>query len=269
MKMLGPETPQNFEALKKLWPLGKFPVLDDDGAVVFEATSIIEHLALHYAGPVRLIPEDLRIALDVRIMDRVFDNYVMTPMTWIVHDGLRSPDARDAQTVVCGRSMLDMVYRWLDQRMFGRVWGAGETFSLADCAAAPSLFYADWAHPIADEFRELRAYRNPLMARPSFARAVDEARPHRQFFPLGAPVLISFSLRCSDSVPGARSAELVQWSRCGRDFPAAHPCGAPRHVPGPFSSDRASPRHSLARLWCSLPVGPECSLRGSATMTLQ
>jgi glutathione S-transferase len=187
MKMLGPDTPQNFGALKKLWPLGKFPVLDDDGAVVFEATSIIEHLALHHPGPVRLIPEDLRIALDVRNMDRVFDNYVMTPMTWIVHDRLRSSDARDAERVMWGRSMLDTVYRWLDQRMFGRVWAAGETFSLADCAAAPSLFYADWAHPIADEFRELRAYRNRLMTRPSFARVVDEARPYRQLFPLGAP----------------------------------------------------------------------------------
>jgi glutathione S-transferase len=187
MKTLGPETPQNFEALKKLWPLGKFPVLDDDGAVVFEATSIIEHLALHHPGPVRLIPEDPRIALDVRMLDRVFDNYVMTPMTWIVHDALRSPDARDAQTVARGRSMLDTTYRWLDQRMSGRDWAAGETFSLSDCAAAPSLFFADWAHPIADEFSDLRAYRNRLKTRPSFARAVDEARPYRQFFPLGAP----------------------------------------------------------------------------------
>jgi glutathione S-transferase len=106
MKLIGPETPRNLEALKKLWPLGKFPVLDDNGAVVFEATSIIEHLALHHPGPIRLIPEDPKIALDVRMMDRVFDNYVMIPMTWIVHDALRSPEARDAQTVMWGRSML-------------------------------------------------------------------------------------------------------------------------------------------------------------------
>ena len=187
LKMLGPEEPQNFEALKRLWPIGKFPVLDDGGAVVFEATSIIEHLALHHPGLVRLIPEDPRIALDVRMMDRVFDNYVMTPMNWIVQDARRPPDARDAQTVAQGRCMLDTTYRWLDQRMLGREWAAGETFSLADCAAAPSIFYADWAHPIADEFRELRAYRCRLLARPSFARAVDEARPYRQLFPLGAP----------------------------------------------------------------------------------
>jgi len=186
-KMLAPETPQNVEALNKLWPIGKFPVLDDNGAVVFEATSIIEHLALRYPGPVRLIPTEPLLALDVRMMDRVFDNYVMTPMNWIVQDARRSPDARDAQTVAQGRSLLDSAYRWLDQRMAGREWVAGESFSLADCAAAPSLFYADWAHRIAEKFHALGAYRKRLLARPSVARAVDEARPYRQFFPLGAP----------------------------------------------------------------------------------
>jgi glutathione S-transferase len=187
MKVLGPETPHHFEALQKLWPVGKFPVLDDDGAVVFEATSIIEHLGLHHPGAVRLIPDDPRIAVDVRMMDRVFDNYVMTPMTWIVHDALRAPEARDAEAVARGRCMLDTIYRWLEQRMAGRAWAAGEAFSLADCAAAPSLFFADWAHPIADEFRAVRAYRSRLLARASFARVVEEARPYRGFFPLGAP----------------------------------------------------------------------------------
>jgi glutathione S-transferase len=186
-KMLGPETPQNFEALKRLWPIGKFPVLDDDGTVVFEATSIIEHLALHYPGPVRLIPDSQTIALDVRMMDRVFDNYVMTPMQRIVADRLRPPETRDPQSVTEARAMLDRAYRWLDGRLAGRAWAVGETFSLADCAAAPSLFFADWTHPIAEEFKELRGYRNRLLARPSFARAVDEARPYRSFFPLGAP----------------------------------------------------------------------------------
>jgi len=187
LKMLGPQTPQNVDALKKLWPIGKFPVLDDNGVVVFEATSIIEHLALRHPGPVRLIPADPRSALDVRMMDRVFDNYVMTPMNWLVQDARRSPDARDAQTVAQGRSFLDSIYHWLDQRMAGREWAAGESFSLADCAAAPALFYADWAHPIGEEFHELRAYRKRLLVRSSFARAVDEARPYRTLFPLGAP----------------------------------------------------------------------------------
>jgi glutathione S-transferase len=162
-------------------------VLNDDGTVVFEATSIIEYLALHYPGPVRLIPDSQTIALDVRMMDRVFDNYVMTPMQRIVADRLRPPETRDPQSVTEARAMLDTAYRWLDGRLAGRAWAVGETFSLADCAAAPSLFFADWTHPIAEEFKELRGYRNRLLARPSFARAVDEARPYRSFFPLGAP----------------------------------------------------------------------------------
>jgi glutathione S-transferase len=186
-KVVDPATPENFEALKKLWPIAKFPVLEDEGIAIFEATTIIEHLQIHRGGPVRLIPADPKLALDVRMMDRIFDNYVMTPMNWIVQDALRPPEARDAQSVAQGRALLDTTYRWLNQRMAGRVWASGETFSMADCAAAPSLFYADWAHPISDEFSGLRAYRNRLLARPSFARAVDEARPYRQYFPLGAP----------------------------------------------------------------------------------
>ena len=187
LKMLSPETPENFNALKRLWPIGKFPVLEDNGTAIFEATSIVEYLAIQYPGPVQLIPHDPKPALDVRQMDRVFDNYVMTPMNWIVQDARRAPETKDPQAVVQGRAVLDTSYRWLDQRMAGREWSSGGTFSLADCAAAPALFYADWAHPIAEEFRNLRAYRSRLLARPSFARAVDEARPYRKLFPLGAP----------------------------------------------------------------------------------
>jgi len=186
-KLLGPETPANFDALQKLWPLAKFPVLVDNGQAVVEASIIIEHLTLNHPGPVRLIPADPKAALDVRTMDRVFDNYVMTPMDRIVQDARRSPELRDSHTVAQARIALDTAYRWLDQRMAAREWAAGNAFSLADCAAGPSLFYADWVHAIAAEFRHLRAYRNRLLARPSFARAIDEARPYRALFPLGDP----------------------------------------------------------------------------------
>jgi len=186
-KLLDPQSPANFETLKKMWPVGKFPVLEDDGIVVPEATSIIEHLAVYHPGPVSLISEDPKLAVHVRMMDRIFDNYVMTPMNWIVLNALRPAEARDPLAVEQGRTMLDTAYTWLDRHMAGREWASGETFSLADCAAAPSLFYADWAHPIADDFKDLRAYRSRLLSRPSFARAVDEARPYRQYFPLGAP----------------------------------------------------------------------------------
>jgi len=187
LKLLGPERPENFDALRRLWSLAKFPVLDDNGTVIVEATTIIEHLAINHPGPVRLIPTDANLAIDVRMMDRIFDNYVMTPMNCIVQDARLLPEKRNARAVSEGHAMLDAIYQWLDKRMAGRQWVSGNTFSLADCAAAPSLLYADWAHPIPDELGHLRSYRRRLLARPSFARAVDEARPYRGYFPLGAP----------------------------------------------------------------------------------
>ena len=170
-----------------LWPLKRMPTLVDQGRTIVEASIIVEYLDLHHPGPVRMVPEDPRAALDVRMMDRFFDNYVMTPMQRIVFDAIRSPESRDRQGVAEAHELLDTAYRWLDERMRGREWAAGDGFGLADCAAAPSLFYADWAHPIADGLANLGAYRRRLLARPSFARAVDEARPYRPFFPLGAP----------------------------------------------------------------------------------
>ena len=186
-RLLGPEDPEAGAELEALWPLKRFPVLVDGGRTVVEATVIIEHLGLYHPGPVRLLPEDLRAALDVRLLDRVFDNYVMTPLQKIVGDSLRPADKRDAHGVEDARATLDTAYRWLDGRIAGREWAAGDVFSLADCAAAPALFYADWAHPIGEAFSNARAYRQRLLARPSFARAVDEARPYRAMFPLGDP----------------------------------------------------------------------------------
>lgn len=173
--------------LAALWPMKRFPVLVDGDATVVESSVIIEHLGLHHPGPVRLVPEDARAALQVRTLDRFFDNYVMTPMQRIVFDAMRPEEARDPQGVADARRMLDAAYGWLDGVMSGRQWAAGDGFSLADCAAAPSLFYADWVQPVGEAFPHARAYRKRLLARPSFARAVDEARPYRKFFPPGAP----------------------------------------------------------------------------------
>ncbi|WP_414472035.1 glutathione S-transferase family protein [Microvirga sp. M2] len=173
--------------LASLWPIRRFPVLVDGERTVVEATIIIEHLGLFHPGPVALVPADPRMALDVRTMDRFFDHYVMTPMQKIVVDRLRPETDRDPYGVAEARRMLDTAYAWLDRAMAGRDWAAGQAFSMADCAAAPSLFYADWAHPIGEEYAQVRACRERLLARPSFARAVDEARPYRPFFPLGAP----------------------------------------------------------------------------------
>ena len=169
-----------------VWPMKRMPVLVDDGQPVMESSVIIEHLGVNHPGPVRLLPADPKAALDVRFMDRFFDNYVMTPMGRIVFDRMRPAESKDAQTVTESRALLDGAYGWLETRMAGREWAAGD-FSLADCAAAPSLFYADWVHPIGEGFANVRAYRKRLLARPSFARAVNEARQYRHFFPGGAP----------------------------------------------------------------------------------
>jgi glutathione S-transferase len=186
-RMLSSDEPANGEEFARLWPIKRFPILVDDGRTILEATSIIEHLEANYPGPVRLIPADPRAAVEVRMLDRVFDNYVMTPQGKCVFDAIRQPQDRDPYGVAEARTMLETAYAWLDARMADREWAVGDGFSLADCAAAPSLFYADWTHRIGEQHVHLLAYRARLLARPSFARAVDGGRPYRHFFPLGAP----------------------------------------------------------------------------------
>ena len=186
LQLLEPGRPA-MDELARRWPLRRFPVLVDGDRTVREATCIIEYLNLHHPGPVRLIPADPEAALDVRFMDRFFDNYVSTPQQKVVFDQLRAEGDRDPYGVQEARAMLETSYAWLDRVMADRQWAAGDAFSLADCAAAPFLFYADWTHRIDARFANVHAYRQRLLARPSFARAVDEARPYRDYFPLGAP----------------------------------------------------------------------------------
>ena len=186
-RLLAHDDPQIMAEFAELWPIRRFPVLVDSGRTVMEATIIVEYLGLHYPGPVALVPADARAALDVRGMDRFFDNYISTPVQKIVTDRLRPEAERDTRGVAEARAMLDTAYAWLDTTMSDREWAAAGTFSLADCAAAPALFYADWTHAIDPKFTQVRAYRERLLARQSFARAVDEARPYRPLFPLGAP----------------------------------------------------------------------------------
>jgi glutathione S-transferase len=186
-RLLDRDDPATLAEFEALWPLRRFPLLVEAGRPIAEATIIIEHLALHHPGPVRLIPEDPAAALEARFVDRFFDNYVQTPQQKIVFDAMREAGQRDAEGVADARATLDAAYAWLERRMAGREWAAGDRFGLADCAAAPALFYADWTHPIGAAFPNVRAYRGRLNARPSFARAIDEARPYRPLFPLGAP----------------------------------------------------------------------------------
>lgn len=186
-RSLGPDHPENGEAFAALSPVGKFPVLTDGDRVIVEATAIIEYLDIAFPGAVRLVPDDRLLAVETRMLDRLFDNYVMTPVQGIVGDALRPRDMGDAYGVERARAMLDRAYAWGDRHMRSRDWATGDAFSLADCAAGPSLFYADWVHPIGDRFPALMAYRARLLMRPSIRRCVEEARPYRTLFPLGAP----------------------------------------------------------------------------------
>lgn len=185
--MLDGEHPDTFAEFAALWPIKRFPLLVDEGRTIIEASTIIEYLGLHHPGPVSLLPADAKTAVEVRMMDRFFDNYISTPQQKFVFDRMRPDAERDARGVAEAGAMLDTAYAWLDKVMADRQWAAGDDFSLADCGAAPFLFYADWTHRIDANFHNVRAYRQRLLARPSFARAVDEARPYRHLFPLGAP----------------------------------------------------------------------------------
>ncbi|MBU6371312.1 MAG: glutathione S-transferase family protein [Alphaproteobacteria bacterium] len=186
-RTIAPEFPAIAQDWLARWPMAQFPVLVDDGETIAESSIIIEHLHLRHPGPVRLLPDAPGEALAVRFLDRVFDMHVMSAMQNAVGAALTGDRARLEEGLALARARLDRVYGWLDTELAGRTWAACETFTLADCAAAPALFYADWVHPIPDDLATLRAYRARLLARPSFARAVDEARPYRPNFPLGAP----------------------------------------------------------------------------------
>lgn len=173
--------------LEALWPLRKFPLLRDGDRSIVESSVIIEYLMDRHPGPRPMVPVDRDRALRVRFLDRFLDNYVMSPMQKIVGDRLRAESERDPKGVADARKALEVAYKWLDGELAPDSWAAGGEFSLADCAAAPALFYADWSHPIDHRYARVRAYRARVLAWPSVARVVDEARPYRAFFPLGAP----------------------------------------------------------------------------------
>jgi glutathione S-transferase len=181
------EEPGAAEERSALWPLGRFPVLVDGERTIVESSIIIEYLDLHQAGPVRLLPHDPEVALEVRFLDRFFDNYVMTPMQKPVFEALRGEGGRKEEALAEAAVALDAAYAWLEERLTGRAWAAGDDFTMADCAAAPSLFYADWVHRIGPAYPYVSDYRQRLLARPSIARAVEEGRKYRSYFPLGAP----------------------------------------------------------------------------------
>jgi glutathione S-transferase len=180
-------------ALRALWPIAKFPVLRDDtrDCTVAEATVIIDYLDAHNRGATRFIPADVDHAWQTRMWDRFYDNYVHIQMQKIVGDNLRPAGARDAAGVEQAKAMLVKSYAMIDKEMSGRTWAMGDAFGLVDCAASPALFYANTVLPFDRAQRNLAAYFNRLMARPSYARVLKEAEPFFKYFPMNEKLQIT------------------------------------------------------------------------------
>ena len=180
------DDPEANAALKGKWPVGRFPALQDDarGAFVAEASIIIEYLGLHYPGPVKLIPEDPDLALQARLRDRVFDNYLHPAVQKFAADAMRPAGARDPYGVEEARRTFTTALDMVEADMATRTWAIGEAFTLADCAAAPALYYGDrLLRPFRDSHPNCAAYLDRLMARPSYARCLKEAEPFFHLLP--------------------------------------------------------------------------------------
>ena len=177
--------PAERAALVKLWGIGKFPALRDDARneTVPESSIIVEYLDRNYGGRTRFLPDDPARALQTRLRDRFYDLYVHLPMQKIMLDRLRPADKKDPQGVEEARAQLLISYAMIEQQMAKGVWAAGDDFSLADCAAAPPLFYGSMVVPFEETQKNLAAYFERLKARPSFARVLKEAEPYFQMVP--------------------------------------------------------------------------------------
>jgi glutathione S-transferase len=173
-------------ALRSLWPIAKFPVLRDDARnrTIAEATVIIEYLDAYYPGRSRFVPADADLAWQTRMWDRFYDLYVQVPMQKIVGDHLRPAGARDPFGIEQAKAMVQKSYAMIEKMMDGKTWAMGDDYGLVDCAASPALFYADCVLPIDGKMPNLKAYFDRLMSRPSYARALKEAAPYFNLFPM-------------------------------------------------------------------------------------
>jgi glutathione S-transferase len=172
-------------SFEQLWTIGKFPVLRDEARkqTIPESTIIIEYIAHHYPGPVKLLPDDADLALQTRLLDRFYDLYVHEPMQKIVLDKIRPAGTTDPYGVAEARARLQAVYGMIDRDMAAKTWAMGDAFTLADCAAAPALYYADRVAPFRSTHKNAGAYLRRLEERPSFARVFREAQPYFALFP--------------------------------------------------------------------------------------
>ncbi|HEX8057351.1 MAG TPA: glutathione S-transferase family protein [Novosphingobium sp.] len=183
-RVVDADHPEHGEFVAAAGPQGKFPVLKDGDNVLFESSAIIEYLAQRHRGD-GLLPEDPSAALGVRMLDRVFDNYVMNIMQLAVNEGIRTQGKPDPAALADVRAQLTRTYAWLEGWL--EFYPPIDHITLIECSAAPSLFYADWVHQIGDEFPRLKRWRAHLLSLEPIARCVEDARPFRPYFPLGAP----------------------------------------------------------------------------------
>ena len=185
--------PESSAKFRALWPMTKMPVLEDTarGRIVPESTIVVEYLDRFYPGPTRLVPEEPDLAWQTRLWDRFYDCYVQEPMQKIVLDRLRPEGNRDQHGVEQAKKQLRSAYDMLEGEMRSKTWAMGEIFTMADCAAAPALFYANAVVPFGEQHGNAAAYLDRLMARPSFARVLEEAEPYFKNFPLDRKPQIS------------------------------------------------------------------------------
>ena len=185
-RTVDPDHPDHQAICAKANPGGQFPVLTEGDQTLTGSAAIIEYLDHHHGAGAPMIPEDTRDAIEARMMDRVFDDYVSGPQGRLVQIALRPEGAADPHGITANQDQLVTAYHWLDDWMQGRTWAAADRFTIADCSAAGAIFYAHWTLPIPEELTDLHAYRKRLLARPSVAATVDDARYFRPYFPLGA-----------------------------------------------------------------------------------
>lgn len=180
---LGDEAQRN--AFRKITPFARFPLLRDErrDQTIPESSIIIEYLAHHYQGKTKLIPEGADLARQTRQSDRFYDLYVSVPVQKIVTDRIRPAGAGDAFGVEQARALLTTSYDVIEREMVTKTWAMGNDFTMADCAAAPALFYANKVLPFDTKYRVVAAYYERLCQRPSFARVLDEAQPYLAMFP--------------------------------------------------------------------------------------
>ncbi len=177
--------PSSAAAFRRLWPIGKMPVLRDEARdrTIPESSIIIEYLGQFYPGRTALIPADPGLALRARLGDRFFDLHVQGPMQKIVGDRLRPAGKTDPHGVEEAKASLHTAYAVAEAEFAGKTWAVGEVFTIADCAAAPALFFADKVVPFRDGHPTLAAYFDRLMKRPSVERTYAEAQPYLHLFP--------------------------------------------------------------------------------------